>query len=78
VRTSDLSRPLVLGVSTTGHRGEAFTFVTRALLGSMMSLAPITRNEDEEMNFAIIGEISGMETIAVGSKIRNHHTPSEA
>jgi hypothetical protein len=30
------------------------------------------------MNFEIIGEISGIETIAVGSKIRDHQTPSEA
>jgi hypothetical protein len=39
-----MSRPLVLGVNITGNRCEAFAFVTRAPLGSMMSLAPITRN----------------------------------
>jgi hypothetical protein len=30
------------------------------------------------MDFEIGGEISGIETIAVGSKIRDHQTPSEA
>jgi hypothetical protein len=30
------------------------------------------------MNFEITGEISGIETSAVGSRIRDHQTPSEA
>jgi len=78
VRPSDMSRPLVLGVNSTGHRGEAFACVTRAPLGSMMSLAPMTSNSAEEMHVEISGETSGIETIAVGSKIRDHQTPSEA